>query len=87
MFPSIYNTKSYAGASYEDNHDDDTGKYGKQVNIDASKRGRDDRLHKVMSQFSENSSDRKKLVGKRYEDEDENDEDDDIVTMMDKMNR
>ena len=87
---SIYNTKSYAGASYEDSADDG-GRYEKLVNIDASKRSRDDRLNKVMSQF--NDSDRNRLVrgrgggGRRQQDIEDDDDEDDIVTMMDKMNR
>ena len=87
---SIYNTKSYAGASYEETADDN-GRYEKLVNIDASKRSRDDRLNQVMSQFNE--SDRTRLVGgrgggsRKQQEIDDDDDEDDIVTMMDKMNR
>lgn len=63
------------------------------VSFDASKRSRDDRLNKVMNQFSSKAGDNddwrkpNKNSGRSNKYEEEIDDDDDIVSMMDKMNR
>ncbi len=57
----------------------------KIISIDASKRNRDERLDKVMNQFSSSSSSSRSnnKSRQRYEDDD----DDDIVAMMDRLNK
>ena len=66
------------------------------VSFDASRRGRDERLNRVMDQFNtkpkDKYSDRNKLVtrgsGQKHQQQydDDDDDEDDIVAMMDKMN-
>lgn len=61
------------------------------VNIDASKRNRDERLNRVFDQFDEKpspkGSQRATNSRKVVQQNDSEDDDDDIVAMMDKMNR
>lgn len=92
----IYNTSAHVNENYEDEQFD--SKY-KRLEIDASKRQRDDRLSKVMNQFDsrkEKPIDKHRLINKdknkgssgrhtaHYDDDD--DDEDDIVALMDKMN-
>ena len=76
MMKSIYSTRG-AGATY-DSYDDRE----ELISFDASKRSRDDRLNKIMSQFDGRSGQSRQTRPK-----DEIDDDDDIITMMDKMNK
>jgi hypothetical protein len=65
------------------------------ISIDASKRTRDERLNKVMSQFSSkarydddnNETNYKTNKSKLSSRKDYDDDDDDIVAMMDRMNK
>lgn len=59
------------------------------VNIDASKRNRDERLNRVFDQFDDKPSSRGSKAHSRkvIQQNDSEDDDDDIVAMMDKMNR
>ena len=52
MFKSIYNTQAKLEYRYDEPN-------SKQLSIDASKRNRDERLNKVMDQFSKNDFTRK----------------------------
>ena len=58
------------------------------MSIDASKRRRDERLNEVMNQFDSKDkySDKKKLLNIESNYKDEFDDEEDIITMMDKMN-
>ena len=84
VFISIYNTQSKAQVFDDDSNCDD-----RSFSIDASKRQRDERLNKVMSQFNSKDSysvAKNSKTNSRYKNDDDDDEDD-IVAMMDKMNR
>ena len=82
--------------SYEDDSDQNL------ISIDASKRQRDERLSKVMNQFSKSSSKNKddnddddgndkafksKSKHTKFKNDYDDDDDDDIVAMMDRMNK
>jgi hypothetical protein len=90
---SIYNTQ-VSSKSYEDDSDQNL------ISIDASKRQRDERLSKVMNQFSKSSSKNKdddddgndkafksKSKHTKFKNDYDDDDDDDIVAMMDRMNK
>jgi len=81
----IYNTNTNADNTY--NHEKDFNREN-LVSIDASKRRRDERLNEVMNQFDlkEKYSDKKKLLNIESNYKDEFDDEEDIITMMDKMN-
>jgi hypothetical protein len=84
---SIYKTQVKSGLSQEENT-------SKVVSFDASKRVRDERLNKVMDEFYEKGPS-SKPHGKRdskpsknaNHDNNDYDDDNDIVALMDKLNK
>ncbi len=86
-FKSIYKTQVKSGLNQEEN-------VGKVVSFDASKRVRDERLNKVMDEFYEKGPS-SKSHGKRdskpsknaINDNDDYDDDNDIVALIDRLNK